>query len=155
MVWAVKYDSPQCAQDHMGMPSTISKDLPLPKLLVTRRSCTPEWPHEAHTPLDEIGRDDAENAREADLDDRFGIAVIERASSNDDFCFVGFTDFLALNDVARPAKTGVPLWISGSMVISWVFMADSAHGLSAQYTAPPIHRRLMSELCGADRRPHQ
>lgn len=83
------------------MPSTISKDLPLPKLLVTRRRCTPEWPHEAHTPLDDIDRDDVENAREAELDDRFGLAVLERTSSNDDFCFVGLTVFLALNDVAR------------------------------------------------------
>ena len=85
----------------MGMPSTTSKDLPLPKLLVTRRRCTPERPHEAHTPLDEIDRDDVENARDADLDDRFGLSVIERASSDDDFCFVGLSVFLALNDVAR------------------------------------------------------
>lgn len=101
MVWAVKYDSPQCGHDHMGMPSTTSKDLPLPKLRVTRRRCTPEHPHEAHTPLDEIDRDDEENARAADLDDRFGLAAIKRASSDDDLCFVGLTVFLALIDLAR------------------------------------------------------
>ena len=85
----------------MGMASTTNKDLPLPKLRVTNRRCAPERPHEAHTASDEIDRDNEESAREADLDDRFGLAVIERAASDDDLCFVGLTVFLALNDVAR------------------------------------------------------
>ena len=65
----------------MGIPSITSNDLPLPKLRVTRRRCTPDRPHEAHNPLDEIDRDDVENAREAEFDDRFGLAVIERAAA--------------------------------------------------------------------------
>jgi hypothetical protein len=101
MVWAVKYDSPQCGHDHMGMPSTTSNDLPLPKLRVTRRRCTPKRPHEAHTPLDEVERDDVENARVADFDDRFGLAAIERPASDDDFGLVSLTVFLALDDAAR------------------------------------------------------
>jgi len=101
MVWAVKYDSPQWGHDHMGIPSTTSNDVSLPKLRVTRRRCTPARPQEAHTPLDEIDRDDVENAREADFDDRFGLAVIKRAASDDDFDFMRLTVFLALNDTAR------------------------------------------------------
>ncbi len=85
----------------MGMPSTTSNDLPLPKLRVTRRRCTPERPHDAHTPLDEVDRDDVENARMADFDDRLGLAVIERLASDDDFRLVGLAVFLALDDAAR------------------------------------------------------
>ena len=98
MVWAVKYDSPQRGHDHMGMPSTTGKDLPLPKLRVTRRRCTPARPHEAHTPLDEVERDDVENRRVADFDDRFGLAAIERPASDDDFSLMGLAVFLALDD---------------------------------------------------------
>lgn len=58
-------------------------------------------PQEAHTPSDEIDRDDVENPREADFDDRFGLPVIKRAASDDDFGFMRLTVFLALNDTAR------------------------------------------------------
>ena len=101
MVRAVKYDSPQWGHDHMGIPSTTSNDVPLPKLRVTRRKCTPARPQEAHTRSDEIDRDDVENARETDFDDRFGLALIKRAASDDDFGFMRLTVFLALNDTAR------------------------------------------------------
>src|SRR3989304_2916 len=48
-----------------------------------------------------LDRDDVENAREADFDERFGLAVIRRAPSDDDFGFNRLTVFLALNDTAR------------------------------------------------------
>ena len=91
----------------MGIPSITSNDVPLPKLRVTRPRCTPARPQEAHTPLDEIDRDDVENAREADLDDRFGPAVIKRAASNDDFGFMRLTVF-QWTIVALGHSTGAP-----------------------------------------------
>lgn len=73
---------------------------PLPNVRVTRRSCTPARPHEAHSGLDEVDRDDIENAREADFDDCFGLTVVERLASDDDFGFVGLPVFPAFDDFA-------------------------------------------------------
>lgn len=74
---------------------------PLPKVRATRRSCTPARPHAAQRNLDEVDRDDVEDAREADLDDRFGFAAIKGAPLDDDLGFARFAIFLAINDVCR------------------------------------------------------
>ena len=59
----------------------------------------PGRPQEAQrNALDEVDRDDIENARRADLDDCFGFAVIERAAADDGFGFPGFAIFLSLDD---------------------------------------------------------
>lgn len=84
----------------MGIPSITNRFVPLPKVRATRRSCTPARPHAAHRNLDEVDRDDVEDAHEADLDDRFGFALFKGTPSDDDFGFARFAIFLALNDVA-------------------------------------------------------
>jgi len=82
----------------MGMPSITKSVSPLPKVRVTRRNSTPGRPHEAHSGLDEVDRDDVENAREADFDNCFGLAVVEGAAADDNFRFAGFPVFLTLDD---------------------------------------------------------
>lgn len=66
MVCAVKYDSPQREQDHMGIPSMTMSAAPLPKLRVTYLA--PQW---AHRRSAEVDSDDDELAFEADFDDDF------------------------------------------------------------------------------------
>ena len=47
----MKYDSPQCGQDHIGIPSTTRRNAPLPNVRATRRSRAPARPPEAHNGL--------------------------------------------------------------------------------------------------------
>lgn len=101
IVCAVKYDSPQRGQDHIGIPSTTRRVGPVPKVRATRRSRAPARPQEAHRDLNEVDRDDIEDARAVDLDNRFAFAVIENLSSDDGLGFARFTIFLALSDAAR------------------------------------------------------
>jgi hypothetical protein len=100
IVCAVKYDSPQCGQDHIGIPSTTRRLRPLPKVRVTRLSCTPTRPQEAQRSLNEVDRDDVERPREAELDDDFCLAPIKAASSDEDFGFTRLAVSLALDDAA-------------------------------------------------------
>ena len=101
-VCAVKYDAPQCRQDHIGIPSTTSRvGPPLPKVRATRRSRVPARPQEAHRDLDKVDRDDVEDAREVNFDNRFAFPVIENPPSDDGLGFARFAIFLALNDAAR------------------------------------------------------
>lgn len=97
----MKYDSPQCGQDHIGIPSTTRRVGPLPKVRATRRSCGPARPQEAHRDLDEVDRDDIEDAREVDFDNRFAFAAIENPPSDDGLGFARSAIFLALDDAAR------------------------------------------------------
>ena len=83
------------------MPSITKSVSPLPKVRVTRRNSTPGRPHEAHSGLDEVDRDDVENAREADFDNCFGLAIVERAAPDDIFRFTSFPVFLTLDDGTR------------------------------------------------------
>lgn len=84
----------------MGMPSITRRRSPLPKLLVTRRSCGAMPPQLAQTGLDEIDRDDVERPGEPDFDDCFGLTPVERAATDNDFGFIGFSVLLSFDNVA-------------------------------------------------------
>lgn len=100
-VCAVKYDSPQCGHDHMGMLSITSSADPRPKLRVTSRCCTPARPHAAQRGLGAVDREDKERSVRGELDDRFCGAIAERAASDDIFDFTRLPVALALDDRAR------------------------------------------------------
>ena len=67
----------------------------MPKVRATRRSCTPARPQETHRDLDEVDRDDIEDAREVDFDNRFAFAVIDNPPSDDGLGFARCAFFLA------------------------------------------------------------
>ena len=73
---------------------------PLPKVRVTRLSCTPVRPQEAQRCLDEVNRDDVERAREANLDDDFGRTPIKAVPLDEDFGFACLAIPLALDGAA-------------------------------------------------------
>ena len=97
----MKYDSPQCGQDHIGIPSTTRRNAPLPNVRATRRSCAPARPQEAHRDLCEVDRDNVEDAREVDFDDRFAFPAIESPPLDNSLGFARCAIFLALDDAAR------------------------------------------------------
>ena len=84
----------------MGIPSITRRLFPLPKVRATRRSCTPARPQAAHRDLDEVDRDDVEDARKANPDDRLGLAAIGGTPPDNDLGFARFAILLALNDTA-------------------------------------------------------
>ena len=85
----------------MGIPTITRRRSPLPKLLVTRRSCGAPAPQLEQTGLDEIDRDDVERPCEADFDDCFRLTPVERAAPDDDFGFIGFSVLLSFDDLTR------------------------------------------------------
>ena len=101
IVCAVKYDSPQCGQDHIGMPSMTSKSFPLPKVRVTLRSCGPARPQDRQVALDEVDRDEEERTPGADFDDGLSFKTAERAPADDVLDFAGFGVSLSLDNLAR------------------------------------------------------
>ena len=84
----------------MGITSIIRRFFPLPKVRATRRSCTPARPHAAQRGLDDVDRDEVEDASEADFDDRFSLPSIEGAPPDNDLAFARFAILLALSDAA-------------------------------------------------------
>ena len=100
MVCAVKYDSPQREQDHMGMPSMTSSAPPLPKLRVTYFSCGDPPPQRAHCRSAEIDSDDDEPAAKADFDDDFGGRAIEGDARDDALDVARLGVALALFDLS-------------------------------------------------------
>jgi hypothetical protein len=101
IVFAVKQDSPQCEQDHIGNRSITRRLRPLPKVRATRLRSTPARPHAAQRYLDEVERDDVERAGGANLDDRFRFATIKGAPPDDDLAFTRFGILLALECVVK------------------------------------------------------
>lgn len=99
IVRAVKYDSPQRAQDHMGIPSMTSSAAPLPKLRVTYSSCGPVAPQCARLRSALVDSEDEELANDADLDDGFCPRAIERAAVDDVLDLAGLDVALALADL--------------------------------------------------------
>lgn len=67
---------------------------------MTRLSCTPPRPQDAQRWLDEVDRDDVERAREAKLDDDFGLAPIKATPLDKDFRFTRLAVSLAFDDTA-------------------------------------------------------
>ena len=100
MVCALKYDSPQWAHDHIGMPSMTKSAFPRPKVRVTLRWCTPVRPHETQCSLDEIHRDDDEGSVVAELDDRLGFNAVDRMATDDRLNFTGVRLALSFDDLA-------------------------------------------------------
>lgn len=96
----MKYDSPQCGHDHIGMFSITKSEEPRPKLRVTLRNCTPSRPHEAQRALDKVDRDDEEVTKRAELDDCFGPEPVNRDAADDELALVRFAVALTLDDFA-------------------------------------------------------
>ena len=100
IVCAVKYDSPQCGHDHIGMPSMTRRSFPLPNVRVTLRRWGPARPHDAQSPLDEVDGDDEERTGEADFDDGFSFVAGERAAADEIFDLAGLAVSLSLGNLA-------------------------------------------------------
>ena len=83
------------------MFSTTRSEGPRPKLRVTRRSCTPGRPHEAHSMLDKGDGDDEEVAKRAELDDCFSLEPFDRDAAGDVLAFARLAVALALDDFAN------------------------------------------------------
>ena len=101
IVWAVKYDSPQLGQDHMGIRSTTNKSAPVPKLRVTYFSCTLLLAQKVHDLSTEVDGDDNELAVRAKLCDDCAGGAFEGCTLDDVLDFAGRTVTLALDDLTR------------------------------------------------------
>lgn len=99
-VCAVKYDSPQCRQMNMGMPSITSMSLPWPTSRLTSRCRTPGRPHDAQRLVDAIDGDDKDVSGPADFDDRFDFPAVEGVAADDTLDFASLAVALVRDDRA-------------------------------------------------------
>ena len=101
IVCAVKYDSPQPGQDHIGMFSMTRRLAPFPKPRVTYFSCTLPLPQCAHAHSTDVDSDDDELAALANLGDDFAGIAFARGTLDDVLDFTGRTVSLAVQVYER------------------------------------------------------